>query len=145
MALPSWARNTALRERILASVVGWVGGRSHPPELSHLNQFMDAIVDYYKNASNRGFSPVSVAGVSLYPPSAKGGWLFCRQRPRAGEIKECIGHSLDESIVWDGRLVVSMRRRGYGDDDAAAAAALPSAVADMRWSVIALADCATQP
>ncbi|KAJ1771328.1 hypothetical protein IW140_003030 [Coemansia sp. RSA 1813] len=137
--LPIWARNTALCERVLASIVGWVGGMSHPPELSQLKQFMDAIVGHYRcSLSGQGsrsiLKTVSAAGVSLYPPTAKRGWLFCRQKPRASEIKECRANSVGKSVVWDERLVVSVRPNGGA----------AGAAANARWSVHALADCTAQ-
>ncbi|KAJ2828254.1 hypothetical protein IWW50_001490, partial [Coemansia erecta] len=112
--LPCWAANPALRERVLASVVGWVNCKDHPPELAHLRQFEQTIVGFY-NAQRSGSSAaqvsVTTAGVTMLPPTAGHGWLFSRQNPRAGEIKPREDLALGTTVLWDGRLKVSVRQK----------------------------------
>ncbi|KAJ2481927.1 hypothetical protein IWW56_001420 [Coemansia sp. RSA 2131] len=112
--LPRWASNSAVRERALASAVGWVNCKDHPPELAHLRQFEQSIVSFYK-ARKAGASvaqaSVSTAGVTMLPPTARHGWLFCRQRPRAGGIKITKDLALGTTALWDGRLLICVRAK----------------------------------
>ncbi|KAJ1942038.1 hypothetical protein FBU59_003318 [Linderina macrospora] len=101
--LPGWARNAALRERILAHVVLWVNGRDHPPELSHLRQFEQAISSLAGRTSSVA---VTAANVSLLWPTGKRGWVFCRQAPRPGEISSVDNLAFGLPVVWDRRLVI---------------------------------------
>ncbi|KAJ2590140.1 hypothetical protein IWW49_002166 [Coemansia sp. RSA 1797] len=112
--LPRWASNPAVRERALASVVGWVNCKDHPPELAHLRQFEQLIVSFYK-ARKAGASiaqtPVSTAGVTMLPPTVRHGWLFCRQRPRANEIQITKDLALGATALWDGRLLICVQAK----------------------------------
>ncbi|KAJ1800158.1 hypothetical protein LPJ75_006571, partial [Coemansia sp. RSA 2598] len=124
--LPEWASNPALCERILARVVAWVGCSGQPPELAHLDSFASAITSH---ASGHA-AAVSAAGVTMLPPTARHGWLFCRQPPRQGEIAASAGHTVGTATLWDSRLVVSVAKQGVGLSPAC------------RWSVLTLDDAA---
>ncbi|KAJ2243311.1 hypothetical protein GGI13_006647 [Coemansia sp. RSA 455] len=113
--LPLWAANAAVRERVLAEVVGWVNCKGHPPELAHLQQFSRALDSYYRQPSVAG--AVSAAGVTVIPPSSRHGWLFCRQAPRPGEIEPHEGLTLGSSVVWDKRLIISTSWPGNQSED----------------------------
>ncbi|KAI9501311.1 hypothetical protein BX070DRAFT_228706 [Coemansia spiralis] len=139
--LPCWASNSALRERILANVVEWIASNKHSPELFHLQQFEKTIVNYYSTQKlesacnkNNATKPVTAAGVSMYPPTTKHGWLFCRQRPRAGEIKACERALVGESAIWDQRLLISVWSKNNLNS-------LPSGTT-ATWSAYALVDSA---
>ncbi|KAJ1888421.1 hypothetical protein LPJ66_008589 [Kickxella alabastrina] len=102
--VPRWAANPALRERLLAAAVGWVGCSAAPPELAHLDAFARAI------AGNAG---CTAGGVTLLPPTTKRGWLLCRQPPRSAEIAAVAGVALGGSALWDsGRLLITVDHRG---------------------------------
>ncbi|KAI8319435.1 hypothetical protein GQ54DRAFT_313583 [Martensiomyces pterosporus] len=136
--LPGWAQNAALRERVLASIVGWVNGKDHPPELAHLRQFEQAIMKLHRQADNRVVgtpSTTSAAGVSMAQPSSKRGWLFCRQPPRSGEIKPIESIPLGATIVWDKRLAICVTPKGSSKTLHAAAMAQVTG-----WSVHSLDD-----
>ncbi|KAJ2773124.1 hypothetical protein IWQ57_001448 [Coemansia nantahalensis] len=110
--LPRWAWNAALRERVLASIVGWVSCRDHPPELAHLRRLEQAIARFYSSEhSQRPGAPVVAAGVAMYPPTAGHMWLLCRQPPRPGEIGPQTGLPLGATALWDGRLLVRVCAR----------------------------------
>ncbi|KAJ2714714.1 hypothetical protein H4R19_001582 [Coemansia spiralis] len=110
--LPRWAGNAALRERVLASVVGWVNCQNHPPELAHLRQFERAIARFYSSEHWRQpCAPVVAAGVAMYPPAAGHMWLFCRQPPRLAEIEPLAGQPLGSTALWDRRLLVRVCER----------------------------------
>ncbi|KAJ2312844.1 hypothetical protein IWW54_001856 [Coemansia sp. RSA 2705] len=113
--LPGWASNAALRERILVSVIGWVNCKDHPPELAQLRQLERTILDFYAKQHTSGTgsarAPTSAAGITMIPPTSSHGWLFCRQNPRASEIPLHSGDmALGAALVWDRRLLVSVRR-----------------------------------
>ncbi|KAJ1966519.1 hypothetical protein GGI12_000017 [Dipsacomyces acuminosporus] len=118
-ALPAWAQNAALRERLLANTVGWVSHKSHPPELEHLRQFEQAILRFYSYKAGKAGacmkeprSIASAAGVAMLQPTSKRGWLFFRQPPRSGEIRPIQSIPLGATVVWDKRLAICARRRG---------------------------------
>ncbi|KAJ2005926.1 hypothetical protein GGI04_000084 [Coemansia thaxteri] len=112
-ALPAWATNAALRERVLAHIVGWVGCKGHPPELAHVQQFSQAVDAFYRRpgvaAAAAAAGGVTAAGVTALPPGSRRGWLFCRQPPRAGEIEALESLALGSAAVWDRRLLISAR------------------------------------
>ncbi|KAJ1958802.1 hypothetical protein EC988_000074 [Linderina pennispora] len=126
---PEWARNAALRERILAHVVSWVNCREHPPELCHLRQFEQAITSFAGQTSSVA---ATAAHVSLLWPTGKRGWMFCRQAPRPGEIRSMRGLAFGSPAVWDRRLVISVTSK----DPRGTWAVQPLGDAMQRWSGI---------
>lgn len=105
-----WRANASLRERVLSTLIGWVGAKEHPPELAHIQEMLKAT-----DSKNSSVAGVVSAGVMLLAPKKSRGWLLCRQPPRLGEIPAIQYGSLLDSpttAVWDNRLKIEIELKG---------------------------------